>query len=129
MQLNHIGLFCSSEEKSDLFYGEILGLEKLNAKAVPAALAKQIFDIDSAFRIINYGNDDVKIEIFVGDQHPGPGKSVHHLCIDVAQRESFLKVCEAHGTEIRKIPKGDYELVFIRDFDGNLFEIKEKQRN
>lgn len=127
MQLNHIGLFCSKEEKSDLFYGKILGLEKLNTKEVPAALVKRIFDIDRDLRIINYGNDDVRIEIFVGDLNLGHEKNVNHLCLDVAERESFLNVCETHGVEIRKIPKGDYMLVFIRDFDGNLFEIKEKQ--
>jgi hypothetical protein len=28
------------------------------------------------------------------------------------------------GVEITQIPKGDRTLTFIKDFDGNLFEIK-----
>ncbi len=126
MQLNHVALFCASEEKSDLFYMHILGLEKAGTKQVPRALAKDIFDLDREYKIINYANKEIKFEIFIRESHTFPEKGVDHTCIEVENRESFLKRCAENGAEIRKIPKGDSFLVFIKDFDGNLFEIKEK---
>ncbi len=126
MHLNHVALFCTSEEKSDLFYRNILGLEKKDSKQVSKDLAKQIFDIDREYKIINYANKEIKFEIFIRESHTFPEKGVDHTCIEVENRESFLKKCSENGTEIRKIPKGDSFLVFIKDFDGNLFEIKDK---
>jgi hypothetical protein len=36
----------------------------------------------------------------------------------------FRKKCRDLDVEISQIPKGDRPLTFIRDYDGNLFEIK-----
>ncbi len=126
MHLNHVALFCTSEEKSDLFYMNILGLEKTGSKQVSKDLSNQIFDLDKEYKIINYANKEIKFEIFIGNSDAFSVKGVDHTCIEVENRELFLKRCSENGAEIRKIPKGESFLVFIKDFDGNLFEIKEK---
>ncbi len=123
MILKHVALVCSSEENSDKFYGEILGLEKVSFKTLPSALASQIFDVDSEFKMINYASDDIHFEIFIG-KHDYIGKRIEHVCLQVEDLEEFLDRCRAGGVKILQVPKGDKTVTFIEDPDGNLFEIK-----
>jgi len=132
MILNHIALVCSSEKNSDKFYQEILGLRKLESKTVPAKLAKKIFDSEHAYQLIKYGNDAILFEIFISaEQDRAAIEStrirIEHTCIEVDSIDTFLKKCASGAVEIRRIPKGVAQLVFVTDFDDNLFEIKEKR--
>ena len=65
MLLKHIGLVCSSEKNSDNFYKNILGLKKMPSRTVPRTLAKQIFNLDIEYTMINYTDDKIHFEIFV----------------------------------------------------------------
>ncbi len=131
MRLNHVALVCGSEQNSDQFYQVLLGLNKIESKTVPAELSKAIFDVEQAFQLIKYGNDEFMFEVFIGsypEQTP-PRSSrglIEHTCLEVDAIEAFLDACAQGGVEIRKIPKPGGHIVFIKDFDGNLFEIKEK---
>ena len=49
------------------------------------------------------------------------GIKVAHVIANV----KFAKKCEEAGLAVKRIPRGDYMIVFIEDYDGNLFEIKE----
>lgn len=131
MRLNHVALVCGSEQNSDQFYRELLGLNKIESKTVPAELCKAIFGVEQAFQLIKYGNDDFMFEVFIAsDPDPTPPRSssrlIEHTCLEVDAIDAFLNACAESGVEIRKIPKPHGHIVFIKDFDGNLFEIKEK---
>ena len=123
MILKHVALVCSSEENSDKFYADILGLEKVSSKTLPSALAKQIFDVGAEFKMINYVGDGIHFEIFIGKRGP-EGKRIAHVCLQVADLEQFLDRCRDGGVKILQVPKGDKTITFIEDLDGNLFEIK-----
>ena len=123
MQLKHIALVCSSEEGSDRFYMNLLGLKKMSSKTIPAELSKQIFNLDYELKIINYANENIHFEIFI-DNHKGSKTGrIDHVCLQVDDLESFLKTCRAMALEILRVPKGDAFITFIKDYDGNLFEI------
>jgi len=124
MILRHVALTCSSEKKSDRFYKNLLGLEKLEPKILPKLLAKAIFDVDSELLMINYRGEDVHFEIFITGDSKRSGQAIGHVCIEIDNLEVFLKKCDGLVVEVLRIPKGDRLLTFIRDFDGNLFEIK-----
>jgi hypothetical protein len=47
------------------------------------------------------------------------------MCFGVADRPDLLARCEAGGLSVNRVPKGDVELAFVQDYDGNLVEIKE----
>ena len=126
MVLKHIGLVCSSENHSDRFYGGLLGLEKKSSKTVPSELSKQIFNLDSEYKIVNYADDDIHFEIFIDAQKRFEGKKIEHVCLEVDDLAVFLDKCRALEVNVRQIPKADGFLTFIRDYDGNLFEIKAK---
>jgi catechol 2,3-dioxygenase-like lactoylglutathione lyase family enzyme len=124
MVLRHVGLTCGSEENSDRFYKDLLGLEKSEPKTLPASLSKSIFNLDAELVMINYLNEDLHFEIFITDHSQDSRRQIEHLCLEVADLNDFLNKCDSLGVEVARIPKGDKTLTFIKDFDGNLFEIK-----
>ncbi len=127
MLLKHVALVCSSEEKSDKFYESLLGLKKGHSKMIPSTLSKQIFNLDSEFKIIDYAVDEIHFEVFINNQKVAADKKIEHVCLEVDNLESFLSKCNDMGVKIVQIPKEEGFLTFISDYDGNLFEIKERQ--
>jgi catechol 2,3-dioxygenase-like lactoylglutathione lyase family enzyme len=124
MLLRHMALTCSSEKKSDRFYKNLLGLQKSEPKILPIPLSKAIFNVDSELMMINYQSEQVHFEIFITDHSISDGRHIEHVCIEVDDLQNFLTKCRDLEVEIFQIPKGDRTLTFIRDYDGNLFEVK-----
>jgi catechol 2,3-dioxygenase-like lactoylglutathione lyase family enzyme len=125
MRLNHVALVCGSEQNADVFYKDVLGLRKIKSFVLSNDLAHQIFGIDREYRVVVYGNDRFTAEVFIDDRSPERDTSFEHVCLEVKDREDFVKRCESMHVEVNRIPKGDTLLTFVKDYDGNLFEIKE----
>ena len=125
MQLKHVALASGTEKNADTFYADLLGLAKSEPKTLPCELSKAIFNIDTELLMINYQNEHVHFEIFITGQTRGNSRQIDHVCIEVDHLELFLERCRSLNLDIARIPKGDKTLTFIRDFDGNLFEIKQ----
>ena len=126
MLLKHVALVCSSENNSDKFYRDLLGLEKKDSKVLPMTLSRQIFNLDAEYKIVNYADTTMQFEIFLGEQGGALKNGLVHICLEVDDLSEFLKRCRSLGTHTRQITRGDGVITFITDFDGNLFEIKEK---
>ena len=126
MRLKHVGLVCRSENNSDRFYENLLGLKKIGSKMVPGDLSRQIFNLNSEYKIVNYANDAIHFEIFIDAHRTYDDKRIEHICLEFEDLEAFLAKCQQMAVTILKIHRGDAVLTFIRDFDGNLFELKEK---
>ena len=124
MILRHVGLLCGSEENSDRFYKDLLGLTKSKPPALPLELSKAIFNIDSELVMINYQDGNSHFEILITGGSRGNNRQIAHVCIEVDNLEVFLEKCRSLNLDVARIPKGDKTLTFIKDFDGNLFEIK-----
>jgi catechol 2,3-dioxygenase-like lactoylglutathione lyase family enzyme len=120
----HIGLVCSSEENSDKFYQELLGLEKLEPRTAPRELANSIFNVDIELKMLNYTGAGVHFEIFIDGRRTYDNTRIEHVCIEVKDLADFLGRCRSLGIEQFQVPRGDWFLTFVRDADGNLFEIK-----
>ncbi len=128
MRISHVALVSGSEEKSNRFYKEALGLKELRSTVIPAGLSKSLFGIDREFKVIDFGNEEMKFEVFVvGDERDVPSRRLDHVCLEVENREALLKKWEGMGFEILRVQKGDSLVIFLKDEDGNLFEIKEKK--
>ena len=125
MRLNHVALVCSSEENANDFYRGILGLERMRTSVLPKDLARQIFGIDGECQILVYGNDRFTAEVFVAANLPGGEASFEHVCLEVEDVEAFVAECEDRDVMVNRVLKGERLLTFVKDFDGNLFEIKE----
>ena len=127
MDLMHVGLTSSSEERADGFYVGLLGLKKAEPKILAAEICRALFGIDRELTIINYTGEAAHFEVFVCPAAPTPGRPIDHACIAVENLPEFLRRCETSQVEIIRVPKGESLVTFIKDADGNLFEIKEKQ--
>jgi catechol 2,3-dioxygenase-like lactoylglutathione lyase family enzyme len=125
MKLIHVALFCSSEENGDRFYRDLLGLEKQDLKTVQAALMNRIFGIDREFRIINYVGENLHFEIFLDGDRSENLPRIDHVCLAVENLQEFVNRCTRMNFPVLEIRReGKAPLVFVRDFDGNLFEVK-----
>ena len=124
MILRHVALTCSSEKNSDRFFKNLLGLEKSEPKTLPSSLSRAIFNVDSKLLMINYLSEHAHFEIFIIGHSMNLVRHLAHICLEVDDLQGFLKKCRDLEVEVSQIPKGDRTLTFIRDFDGNLFEIK-----
>ncbi len=128
MRISHVALASGSEETANRFYKEALGLKELRSTVIPAGLSKSLFGIDREFKVIDFGNEEMKFEVFVaGDERDVPSRRLDHVCLEVESREALLKRWEEMGFEILRVPKGDSLVIFLKDEDRNLFEIKEKK--
>jgi len=125
MKLAHVALVCRSMDNIEQFYGKVLGLEKQKDFVLDPNLTESIFGVPGECRILVYGNESTLLEIFLPEKAPKGGAIFEHICLEVRDRESFLAECERMGFPANLVPKGESLLVFVKDYDGNLFEIKE----
>ena len=124
MRLKHVALVSSSEERADAFYEDLLGLTKSEPKILPLELSESIFNMDRELVMVNYQDEQVHFEIFITPFDEENSPQIEHTCLQVDNLEVFLEKCSELNLDIAQIPKGDKTLTFVRDFDGNLFEIK-----
>jgi catechol 2,3-dioxygenase-like lactoylglutathione lyase family enzyme len=123
----HSGLGSASIEHTDLFYGQLLGLEKTEPRILPRETAEALFGVETDLTMVYYQNEHSQFELFV---HPdlecsnGARGNVSHHCIQVEDKEGFVEECETSGCQVLQVPKGDKVLTFVRDLDGNLFEVR-----
>jgi len=124
MLLKHVGLACGTEENADRFYQDLLGLNKSQPKTLPSVISKAIFNLNADLQIINYMDEKIHFEVLVTGLIGNKSDQIAHHCLEIDALSDFIEKCRALNLEIRQIPKGDKTLTFIKDFDGNLFEIK-----
>ena len=120
----HTALVCRSEDNADRFYMGLLGLEKAAPKTLPANLSQAIFGVDSELTIINYTGNGMHFEIFIVDSSAHSTPKIEHTCIEVESRSKFVEECSKCSVSVNQIPRGNKTLLFVQDFDGNLFEVK-----
>jgi catechol 2,3-dioxygenase-like lactoylglutathione lyase family enzyme len=123
MKILHVAVPCRRVENADLFYGRLLGLIKSEPRSVPRELTLSLFGLDLDLTMIYYTSDDMQFEVFVG-AFPLQAPQVNHVCLKVADLEAFLTLCREIGAQVICAPKGDKVVIFIRDLDGNAFEVK-----
>jgi catechol 2,3-dioxygenase-like lactoylglutathione lyase family enzyme len=123
MKILHVAIPSRRIENADLFYGRLLGLVRSEPRSVPRDLAFTLFGLDQDVTMSYYTSDDMQFEVFVG-AFPPQAPQVNHVCLKVADLEAFLTACREIGVQVIRAPKGDREVIFIRDLDGNAFEVK-----
>ena len=124
---NHVALQCNDKEKVETFFTEVLGLPIKKKFTVSRELSEAIFGIDESVEVEVYGNNETRFEIFITQTEEKRGYG--HVCIEIDNKKKFIDRCEHYSIKPIVTTKGGKNLLFVRDFTGNLFEIKEKQRH
>ncbi len=124
----HMGLACRSEANADRFFVDLLELAKSEVKTLPAQVSEGLFGVTADLPMVNYTGEALQFEVFIDPNRERSNDSIIHACLEVENRVGFLARCRVNEVEIIQVPKGESLLVFIRDYDGNLYEIKESKR-
>jgi catechol 2,3-dioxygenase-like lactoylglutathione lyase family enzyme len=123
----HVALTIDSKDHAVRFYKDILHAELVREFTISKDLVVDIFDIDHLTEnilVLVFEVEHIQFEVFIVEQHRQP--CFDHVCIAVDNVTAFITRCHESHLPVSIIPKGEKEIVFIKDFVGNLFEIKEK---
>ena len=123
--INHVALQFSDKEKADIFFNKILEMPKVKTFTVSEELSENIFGIKKSVEVVVYDNGKARFEVFIKD--PITTKySYEHTCIEISNKKEFIARCKKYDIEPLIVKKEDKDLLFVRDFSNNLYEIKEK---
>jgi len=124
MKLNHVALNIQSEEDLVDFYQNILGLHFEYQFNMPTELAHQIFQVNKPIKVFLYKREDILLELFVCSVKTN--QNFAHICFEVKNCESIAAKCEQSGYPVIRIKRNDRnDLLFVKDKEGNIFELKE----
>jgi len=125
MELNHIGITNKSAEQAIQFYQDFLGLEKTREILLSPELSEQLFSLSQEIKVLVFEKPGIKIEVFISDfQHANPNFIHFGLMLD-----NFSEVTEkAQRSHVDLIigKHKDKTVYFLKDYSGNLIEIKQK---
>ena len=124
LKLLHLGIINRSEQEAETFYDKLLGLKKLYDFEIEADLSARLFSYPEQLKVLVYGSDSIKIEIIILEDFSLTSPSVQHTCIQVDNLERFIKNAAGLNAEIISAERNGKILYFVKDFSGNLFEIK-----
>lgn len=123
--IKHIGLQFKSRESAEIFFTKILDLNYKKSFKLSKELTKKIFDISEEVPVEVFDNDKSYFEIFISQKDLKKG--FEHVCIQIRDKKKLIEDCKRYGIKPIVVKKGEKELLFIKDFSGNLYEIKEKK--
>lgn len=125
MELNHIGITNKNEEEALRFYQDFLGLEKTREIILAPEFSGQLFSLFQEIKVLVFEKPGLKIEVFISDfQHASPNFTHFGLMLD-----NFAEVIEKAKRSHIDLIIGKHKektVYFLKDFSGNLIEIKQK---
>ena len=126
-EIEHIGVASNTEEDSDKFFIELLGLKKIRSFTVSADLMEKFFGTKKEHKIVRYEKDSLSFEVFITDDESKAKDIFSHACILVKERDVFVDKASYMGFSIVKVPRKDSSgyYLFIKDRYQNLYEIKD----
>lgn len=125
--LNHLGLLNFSEDEARKFYHGILGLDEQYDFDLKPAESELIFGIRRPFRVLVFSKNNFKLEIFIARKAIEFKPAVNHICLNVPNRSDIIRRCKENGLKVVEIERSDKVTVFVNDFAGNIFELKEEK--
>jgi catechol 2,3-dioxygenase-like lactoylglutathione lyase family enzyme len=120
--VQHVAVECCSQRHADRFFSSILGLRKIKSTLLSKELSLAIFNIGKEVQFDFYDNGKTSFEVFINEERRD--LSYAHICIEVEDKSDFISRCKEQGLDPFFVEKGGKQLLFVRDFSNNLYEIK-----
>jgi|MudIll2142460700_1097286.scaffolds.fasta_scaffold99239_1 catechol 2,3-dioxygenase-like lactoylglutathione lyase family enzyme len=124
MIFDHVGIMNEDEEGAVRFYRGVLGLEKIRESLVSHELARQLFSLDREIKMLVFGKEDIKVEIFIIPGLSLPYPSVPHFCLQAPDPDALLEKAKKEGANVISAERGGRPVHFVEDFSGNRIELK-----
>lgn len=125
MLLNHVGIINESEEKAVRFYHDFLGFKKTREFTVSSELSEQLFSASWEIKVLVFERDGIKLEVFICPECRQPFPNYSHIGFLLDDFHVIKEKAQQMGVLIEG--RTDEKTVyFLKDFSGNLIEIKPK---
>jgi len=121
---NHVAIQCSDRKAASIFFTQVLKIPLLRTFSITDQLSSKIFNINGNVEVDVYDNESSRFEVFIKEK--SSPSEYEHVCVEVDDKKEFITNCKKHSLKPFFVKKGEKELLFVRDFSDNLFEIKEK---
>jgi len=121
-RIQHVALESASQQQADTFFIKVLGIPKVKSTMLPQELSASIFQIDHPVQMETYDNGKARFEVFITTEQRK--LTFAHIGIEVDNKTDFVARCQEHGLKPFFIQKEGKQLLFVRDFSENLYEIK-----
>jgi hypothetical protein len=121
--LNHVALQFFNKGEAEIFFNKILGISKVKSFIISEGLSGDIFGINRGAEVDVYDNGKIRFEVFFGQNLRQ--SRYEHICLEVEDKKEFSDRCKRYGLEPLIVKKEGKDLLFVRDFSNNLYEIKE----
>ncbi len=122
--LNHVALQCSDKEKALIFFTKILKIPIVKNFTISKELSSKIFGINDRIEVDVFDNGKARFEVFI--KNKTYKAEFEHICIEVEDKKEFVNNCKKYGLKPFLVKKNEKDLLFVRDFSDNLYEIKER---
>ncbi len=126
MRLNHVGIINKSEDEARRFYRDVLGLAITKEYVVPAELSRQIFSLSRDIKMLVFEKEGAKIEVFIAPEYTPSTPNIIHTGFLLDDLPGLMEKAGQAGVEQITGKTKDKTVYFIRDYSGNLIEIKQK---
>jgi methylmalonyl-CoA/ethylmalonyl-CoA epimerase len=126
MLLNHAGVINTSREDALRFYRDFLGLDLTREVSVSQELSEQLFTVSRDIPMMVFEKDGIKIEVFIYPECKQPYPDIKHIGLSLENFSEIIKKASGSGVELVIGKTKDKAVYFIKDFSGNLIEIKQK---
>jgi catechol 2,3-dioxygenase-like lactoylglutathione lyase family enzyme len=125
MLLNHVGIINRNEDQAARFYGDFLGLDLTKEALLARELSEQLFSVSQEIKMMVFEKEGIKVEVFITDFKPAV-PDIAHFGIFIDNLSEITE--KARGADVELITGKHKEktVYFLRDFSGNLIEIKQK---
>ena len=141
--IDHVGISVTSLDRSIEFYRDLLGMEVVHrGKIVGGERYDRILALKgSQFRAARLKKGDLQVELFefmnpspqpLDPRYPVSDHGISHFGVQVADLEGMYKRLLAAGVFFHCPPMefpGGTKATYVRDPDGNVFELIELSRD
>jgi len=125
MTLNHVGIINKSEEQAVKFYRDFLGFEITKESVVPSELSEQLFAVSRDIQMLVFERDGIKLEVFISPEYKPASPDIMHTGLLLDNLSEITEKATQAGIELITGKTKEKTVYFIRDFSGNLIEIKQ----
>jgi len=126
LKIEHFAVGSNSEDDSDKFFMNLLDMRKERSFVVSDDLMEQFFGIRREQKIVRYRNDNVSVETFITEDYSTTLDKFTHICLVINDREKIIEKAKELKIKVIQVPRKSSEgyYLFLKDFYGNLYEIK-----
>lgn len=119
--IQHIAVECTDTESADRFFTGVLGMPKVKHSVLSEDLSQAIFTLGRSVSFDLYDNGKTRVEVFITGERRS--RTYAHIGIEVDDKNEFIDRCQRQGLDPFFVEKNGKQLLFVRDFSENLFEV------